>query len=341
MQTDRYSVQLTTLYDSNQRQSYIVNEVALAQALRYVQVPERTVDTSSATLAKTTKLFILDVRPRSTAAEAGAQLLTAYGVSEVELTLPEEPRLDMLRFKFGTRPGHLSNAGVAQPEAMAHLVIGRDNPAHMPGAAIRSEKDGTDLYVMRNDLFVGEMLYGEKDKIGQKKKGAAGGPKTTSTPKPKQLKARDPQAAREGGASPESANCQQAAGGGGGAARGRTIRHQEPPPAGQLARPVRGGLRLNAVLGERGCERHAGERRQPEEEQFERAAPDLRQEEQSWRGKPGQRDPRGQPKRSGAEQQRQRDPRGQLRKSGAGQQRQRDPRGHPGNSGARQQRQHL
>ncbi len=34
-QSYRYSVQLKTLYDSNQRQSYIVNEVALAQTLRY------------------------------------------------------------------------------------------------------------------------------------------------------------------------------------------------------------------------------------------------------------------------------------------------------------------
>ncbi len=47
LQTDRYSVQLTTLYDSNQQQSFIVNEVALAQALRYMQVPEKIVDTSS------------------------------------------------------------------------------------------------------------------------------------------------------------------------------------------------------------------------------------------------------------------------------------------------------
>jgi hypothetical protein len=67
LQTDRYSVQLTMLYDSNKQQSFIVNEVALAQALRYVQVPERIVDISPTTLAKTTKLFILDVKPRSTA----------------------------------------------------------------------------------------------------------------------------------------------------------------------------------------------------------------------------------------------------------------------------------
>ncbi len=95
LQSDRYSVQLTTLYDSNQRQSYIVNEVALAQTLRYVQVPSRIVYTSSTTLGKTNKLFILDVKPRSTAVESGAQLLTAYGLDKVELMLPEEPKLNM------------------------------------------------------------------------------------------------------------------------------------------------------------------------------------------------------------------------------------------------------
>jgi hypothetical protein len=189
LQTDRYSVQLTTLYDSNQRQSFIVNEVALAQALRYVQVPERIVDTSPTTLAKTTKFFILDVKPRSTAEAAGAQLVTAYGVDKVALTLPEEPRLNMLRSKFETRPGHLSNAGVAQPEAVAHLVIGRDNPALMPEVITRSIRGGSDLYFMRNDLFPGEMLFGETDKSGSKKKKAAGGPKTTSTPKPRNLPA--------------------------------------------------------------------------------------------------------------------------------------------------------
>jgi hypothetical protein len=59
-----YSVKLTTLYDSNQQQSYIRNEIAKKHVLRYVQVPERTVDISSAAPAKTTKLFILDVEPR-------------------------------------------------------------------------------------------------------------------------------------------------------------------------------------------------------------------------------------------------------------------------------------
>ncbi len=120
---DNYSVRLTTLYDSNLRQSYIVNEVAMALALRYVQVPSRIVYTSSTTLGKTNKLFILDVKPRSTAADAGPLLLTAYGLDKVDLTLPEESKLDMLRSKFEIRPGHLSNTGVAQPVAPAHLVI--------------------------------------------------------------------------------------------------------------------------------------------------------------------------------------------------------------------------
>jgi hypothetical protein len=37
LQTDRYSVQLTTLYDSNQRHSFIMNKVALANTLRYIE----------------------------------------------------------------------------------------------------------------------------------------------------------------------------------------------------------------------------------------------------------------------------------------------------------------
>jgi hypothetical protein len=184
-ESDRYSVQLTTLYDSNQWQSYIVNEVALAQTLRYVQVPSRIVYTSSTTLEKTNKLFILDVKPRSTAADAGPQLLTAYGLDKMELMLPEEPKLNMLRSKFEIRPGHLSNVGIAQPEAQAHLVIGRDNPTHMPEVVARSIRGGSDLYFMRTDFFPGEMLYSETEKSGSKKKKKASGPKTTSTPKPR------------------------------------------------------------------------------------------------------------------------------------------------------------
>jgi hypothetical protein len=65
----------------------------MAQTLRYVQVPSRIVYTSSTTLGKTNKLFILDVKPRSTAVDA-------YGLDKMELTLPEEPKLNMLRSKF-------------------------------------------------------------------------------------------------------------------------------------------------------------------------------------------------------------------------------------------------
>jgi hypothetical protein len=195
LQPSRYSVRLTTLYDSDQRHSFIMNEVASAHALRYIRVPEKRVDISPTTWAKSTKLFILDVKPRSTVATAAARLVTAYGIDEMGMTLQEELRLDGLRSKFASRPGRLTNTNVAQPEATAHLIMGRDNQNYMQVAALRSEKDGTDLYVMRNDLFKGEMLFGETDKSGQKKKGTAGGPKTTSTPKPKQLKARDPPAA--------------------------------------------------------------------------------------------------------------------------------------------------
>jgi hypothetical protein len=355
LHTDRYSFQLTTLYDSNQRQSYILNEVALAQVLRYVQVPKRIVDISSATPAKTTKLFILDVKPRSTAAEAGVQLLTSYGVSEVELTLPEEPRLNMLRSKFETRPGLLSNTNVAQPEAMAHLVIGRDNPAHIPVAALRSKKDGTDLYVMRNNLFVGEMMYGET-----KKKGAAGGPKTTSKPRPKQLKAKDPPTASKrpekaapvqtpSAASkwPEKAAPVQTPS----AASKRPEAAEERPLAGpsginsrrrQDSSPALSVVASDSMMSSAGGAvsdtpvRDGGLKKSSS-----RASPVLRKEEQSWRGRPRQRGPRGQPRKSGAGQQRQVDPRGQPKECGAGQQRQRDPSGQPGDSGARQQRQHL
>ena len=90
LESDNYSVQLTTLYDSNQRQSYITNEVAAAQALRYVRVPSKMVYTSSTTLGKTNKLYILDVKPRSKRSQkAGPLLLTAYGLDKMELTLPE------------------------------------------------------------------------------------------------------------------------------------------------------------------------------------------------------------------------------------------------------------
>jgi hypothetical protein len=145
LESDDYSVQLTTLYDSNQRQSYITNEVAAAQALRYVRVPSKMVYTSSTTLGKTNKLYILDGKPRSKAADAGPLLLTAYGLDKMELTLPEESKLNMLRKRFEERPGRLSNSSIAQPEAPAHLVIGRDNPIHMPEVVARSIRGGIDL----------------------------------------------------------------------------------------------------------------------------------------------------------------------------------------------------
>ncbi len=187
-----YSVKLMTLYDSNQRQSYIRNEVAKKHVLRYVQVPERTVNISSAAPAKTTKLFILDVKPRSAAVGAGPEILSAYGVDGVELILPEELGVNELRSKFGKRPGLLTNSNVAQPEALVDVVVGRDNPQLMPVEVLRSEKDGNDLYVMRNNLSIGEMMFGETSGTAQKKKGASGGARTTSTPKPRQLKAKDP-----------------------------------------------------------------------------------------------------------------------------------------------------
>ncbi len=70
--------------------------------------------------------------------------MTADGIVEMGMTMQEELSLDGLRSKFATRPGRLSNTNVAQPKAVAHLVRGRDNHAHMPVAALRSVKDGTD-----------------------------------------------------------------------------------------------------------------------------------------------------------------------------------------------------
>jgi hypothetical protein len=192
LEADEYSVKLTTLYDSNQQQSYIRNEVAKKHVLRYVQVPERTVDISSAAPAKTTKLFILDVKPRSTTVGVGPEILSAYGVDGVELTLPEEFGVNELRRKFEKRPGLLTNSNVAQPEARVDVVVGRDNPRLMPVEALRSERDGNNLYVMRNVLSVGEMLCGETSGTALKKKGAAGSAGAISTPKQKQLTSKDP-----------------------------------------------------------------------------------------------------------------------------------------------------
>jgi hypothetical protein len=79
LETGNYSVQLMTLYDPTRRHSFIRNEVALGQALRYVRVPEKSVEISEHQRVKTTKLFILDVKPRSAAKVAEALMVTAYG----------------------------------------------------------------------------------------------------------------------------------------------------------------------------------------------------------------------------------------------------------------------
>jgi hypothetical protein len=130
--------------------------------------------------------------------------LNAYGVEGGERTLPEEFGMNELRKKFAKRPGLLTNSNVAQPEAEVDVVVGRDNPCLMPVEVLRSDKDGKDLYVMRNFLYLGEMMFGETSGTALKKKGAAGGARTTSTPKPRQLKAKDPPKAskRPGKAAP-------------------------------------------------------------------------------------------------------------------------------------------
>jgi hypothetical protein len=102
LQTDDYSVQLTTLYDSTQRHSFIMNEVALAHTLRYVRVPERSVEISPVHRVKTTKLFILDVKPRSAAEAAEALMVTAYGVDNIELTMREINNNMKNAYAFGT-----------------------------------------------------------------------------------------------------------------------------------------------------------------------------------------------------------------------------------------------
>ncbi len=103
MEAGEYNVKLTTLYDSNQRQSYIRDEVAKKHVLRYVRIPERTVDLSPATTVKTTKLYILDVKPKSPARGAESEVLSVYGVEGGERTLPEEFGANELRQKFAKR----------------------------------------------------------------------------------------------------------------------------------------------------------------------------------------------------------------------------------------------
>jgi hypothetical protein len=191
MEAGEYNVKLTTLYDSNQRQSYIRDEIAKKHVLRYVRIPERTVDLSPATAVKTTKLFILDVKPRSPARGVESEVLSVYGIEGGERTLPEEFGAYELRQKFAKRPGRLTNANVAQPEAEVDVIVGQDNPHLMPVVVYQSINDGKDLFITRNLLYPGEMLCGETSGTAWKKKGAAGGAKTTSTPKPRQQKAKD------------------------------------------------------------------------------------------------------------------------------------------------------
>jgi hypothetical protein len=97
MEAGEYNVKLTTLYDSNQRQSYIRDEIAKRHVLRYVRIPERTVDLSPATTVKTTKLYILDVKPKSPARGVESEVLSVYGIEGGERTLPEEFGANELR----------------------------------------------------------------------------------------------------------------------------------------------------------------------------------------------------------------------------------------------------
>jgi hypothetical protein len=79
MEAGEYNVKLTTLYDSNQQQSYIRDEIAKRHALRYVRVPERTVDLFPAAAEKTTKLY--SVHPRCEAEVASWK----SGIRSIEL----------------------------------------------------------------------------------------------------------------------------------------------------------------------------------------------------------------------------------------------------------------
>jgi hypothetical protein len=189
MEAGGYNVRLTTLYDSNQQQSYIRDEVARRHALRYIRVPERTVKLFPAAREKTTKLYILDVKPRSPAVKE-PEVLSCYGVEGGQRTLPEEFGANELRQKFAKRPGRLTNSNVAQPEADMEVIVGADNPYLMPTVIYQSVCHGTDLYVTRNPLHAGEMLTGETSGTAWTRTGAAGGAKKeTSTPKPRQQKA--------------------------------------------------------------------------------------------------------------------------------------------------------
>ena len=112
-------------------ESYIRDEVARRHTLRYIRVPERTVKLFPAAREKTTKLYILDVKPRSPAVKE-PEVLSCYGVEGGQRTLPEEFGAYELRQKFAKRPCRLSNANVAQPEADMDVIVGVDNPYLMP-----------------------------------------------------------------------------------------------------------------------------------------------------------------------------------------------------------------
>jgi hypothetical protein len=119
------------------------------------------------------------------------EVLSCYGIEGGERTLPEEFGANELRQKFDKRPGRLSNANVAQPEAEVDVVVGVDNPYLMPAVVYQSVRDGKDLFITRNLLYTGEMLVGETSGTAWKGKGAAGGAKKkTSTPTPRQQRPR-------------------------------------------------------------------------------------------------------------------------------------------------------
>jgi hypothetical protein len=89
------------------------------------------------------------------------EVVTCYGVEGGQRTLPEEFGANELRNKFAKRPGKLTNSNVAQPEADMELLVGADNPYLMPTVIYQSVTHGTDLFVTRNPLYIGEMLAGE------------------------------------------------------------------------------------------------------------------------------------------------------------------------------------
>jgi hypothetical protein len=268
----------------------------------------------------------MDVEPRSAAVGAGPEILTAYGVDGVERILPEEFGVNELRKKFGKRPGLLTNFNVAQPEARVDVVVGRDNPHLKPVEVLRSEKDGNDLCVMRNLLSIGEMLCAETSGTALKKKGAAGGARTTSTPKPRQLKAKDPATASKrpmkaapvrtpaaASKRPEAAEERATAGPSG----VRSSRRQDSSPALSVAASD------TMVSSAEGAASNTPVRDGSRKKSSSRGPPLFYAE------------------KSKAREESQRGQRGQPRKGGAWQRLQQVPRGHRGGSDTRQRRHHI